>query len=289
MMKDKKEFYIGYMPSAPRSFAARNKLVVAFILIMIPVISFLIVSNQKGFTNSQFEFGNLVELEGVLFKEPIPILKVKTGEDVSGVDTYQSIMLINFLKFGADELLEGYESKIGSSLNQTKVKVKGTLIYYNGVTLLELTDQENALIDYGPIEGPALNQLNDDLGNVSLSGEIVDPKCFFGVMKPGNGKPHKSCAIRCIAGGIPPILMVKNDNGDANYVILKGSEGQNINQQILPFVANPMNIKGSLKKVDDWLVLETGIDQWVSLPGQTDSDELTAYHDHNEIGAVCSN
>lgn len=286
-MKDNKEFYIGYMPNAPKSFSSRNKLVVVFILLLIPLITFLLVSNQKGFTNSQFEFGNLVELEGVLYKEPIPILKVKTGQDANGEDLYQSIMLINFLKFGADQLLDDYEEKIAKPLSQTRVKVKGTLIYYDGVTLLELTDQENALIDYGPITGPAPVQVNDQLGSIELSGEIVDPKCFFGVMKPGNGKPHKSCAIRCIAGGIPPILMVKNENGDANYVILKGAQGQEINRQIIPFVADPINVKGNLKKVDDWLVLETGLDQWTSLPSQHSNYDFTAYHDHEGSETFC--
>lgn len=286
-MKDNKEFYIGYMPNAPKSFSSRNKLVVVFILILIPVITFLLVSGQKGFTNSQFEFGNLVELEGVLFKEPIPILKVKTGQDQSGNDIYQSIMLINFLKFGADELLEGYESKISAPLAQTRVKVKGTLIYYDGVTLLELTDEENALIDYGPIEGASPIQAKDKLGNIELSGEIIDPKCFFGVMKPGNGKPHKSCAIRCIAGGIPPVLMVKNDNGDANYIILKGAEGEDINQKILPYIANPIKMSGNFSKVDDWFVLETSIDSWASLPGEPQDEMLTAISDHHHEGSLC--
>lgn len=286
MMKDEKEFYIGYMPNAPKSFSSRNKLVVVFILVAIPIISFLIVSNQKGFSNSQFEFGNLVELEGVLFKKPIPILKVKTGQDASGNDTYQSIMLINFLKFGADDLLNVYESKIAAPLNETKVKVKGTLIYYNGVTLMELTDQENALIDFGPITGQSPSQSSSSLGAVQLSGEIVDPKCFFGVMKPAFGKPHKSCAIRCIAGGIPPILMVKNEKGEANYIILKGSQGQQINQEILPYVANPISISGNLSQIDDWLVLETNADQWVSLPGQLEYNTNTAYHTHNE-SSIC--
>ncbi|MEL7003229.1 MAG: hypothetical protein AAFN93_10915 [Bacteroidota bacterium] len=286
-MKDEKEFYIGYMPNAPKSFSSRNKVVVIFILVLIPIVTFLLVSGQKGFPNSQFEFGNLVELEGVLFKEPIPILKVKTGEDAFGKDIYQSIMLINFLKYGADELLKGYEEKISNPLNQTKVKVKGTLIYYNGVTLLELTDQENALIDYGPIDGPALSQTNNVLGNAELSGEIVDPKCFFGVMKPGEGKPHKSCAIRCIAGGIPPVLMVKNDQGHANYIILKGANGEYINQQILPYVANPIKLSGNLMKVDDWLVMETSEDQWVSLPDNSSTDDFYTDHQHDGMASIC--
>ena len=287
-MEDKKEFYIGYLPKAPKSFSTRNKLVVVVILILIPIITFLLVSNQRGFTNSQFEFGNLTELEGVLFKEPVPILKVQVGEDAEGTPMYQSILLINFLKFGADELLDEYEDKISAPLNQTKVKVRGTLIYYDGVTLFELTDQENALLDYGPITGSSPSQINNELGNVELKGEIVDSKCFFGVMKPGDGKPHKSCAIRCIAGGIPPVLTVTNEEGESNYIILKNADGSYINKDILPYVADPVKISGNLKKVDDWLVLETNTGLITKISTQNSTDHLAIISElHPEAISLC--
>ena len=41
-------------------------------------------------------------------------------------------------------------------------------------------------------------------GPVTVSGEIVDSKCFLGVMVPGAGKTHKECASLCLRGGIPP-------------------------------------------------------------------------------------
>jgi hypothetical protein len=59
-----------------------------------------------------------------------------------------------------------------------------------------------------------------DLGLIKINGEIIDPKCYFGVMKPGKGKPQCDCAIRCILGGITPMLVVKNEQGDANYYLL---------------------------------------------------------------------
>ena len=51
-----------------------------------------------------------------------------------------------------------------------------------------------------PLGWPAPQVLAD---NVTLKGEIIDPKCYLGAMKPGGGKTHKACAMRCIAGGIP--------------------------------------------------------------------------------------
>jgi len=30
------------------------------------------------------------------------------------------------------------------------------------------------------------------ISKMTLQGEIIDPKCYFGVMKPGKGKIHRS-------------------------------------------------------------------------------------------------
>ena len=52
------------------------------------------------------------------------------------------------------------------------------------------------------------------LGRQLLRGEIVDSKCWFGVMNPALGKAHKDCAIRCISGGAPPAFVVRSAGAD---------------------------------------------------------------------------
>jgi hypothetical protein len=86
-----------------------------------------------------------------------------------------------------------------------------------------------------------------------LKGEILDPKCWFGVMKPGEGKVHKSCAIRCISGGIEPVFRVTNGL-ENDYYILKGTNGEDINQDILDYVAEPVYIDAEVEKVNGWNV-----------------------------------
>ena len=103
---------------------------------------------------------------------------------------------------------------------------------------------------------PVVALQRDNLGETELKGEIVDSKCYFGVMKPGFGKPHRDCAIRCISGGIPPVLVVKNEKGEAQYFLLTGQNGEPINQEVLPFVGLPVSIKGQLEKMADWYVLK---------------------------------
>jgi len=90
---------------------------------------------------------------------------------------------------------------------------------------------------------------------MKLRGEIVDPKCFFGVMKPGEGKPHKDCAIRCILGGIPPVLHVVDRNGANNYYLIVGANGEMMNKAVQNYVAAPVEILAKAVRYNDWIVL----------------------------------
>ena len=256
-MSENKEFYIGYLPEAPNSFAKKMKLVILLTALLIPVLAFLIVNNQKDFANSTFELGQLSTMEGILTVDPVPMLKIAQGVNHQGEMLYQNIMLISFGKFGAEPTIEKMEKNQRKSLVGRKVKLEGTLIYYDGKTLLELSKNEHSLLEVGELNKYQTNR--KPLGAVQLSGEIADPKCFFGVMKPGEGKAHRSCASRCISGGIPPILKAENEEGIANYFIILGPDGEKINDQVLPIVGEPIRIAGQLEQVDDWLVLKTNL------------------------------
>ena len=75
-------------------------------------------------------------------------------------------------------------------------------------------------------------------------------------MKPGNLKPHKACAIRCISGGITPVLCVRDESGNALYVMLAGENGEAINKQVIPFVAEPVEMTGHIERRDDLLLMK---------------------------------
>ncbi len=73
-------------------------------------------------------------------------------------------------------------------------------------------------------------------------------------MKPGEGKPHRSCAIRCIAGGIPPVFAIKNADND--FVILTG---ENINEEIIPIVGDALQLEGEVIEVADWKIMKVNM------------------------------
>ncbi len=249
------DFYIGYMPKAPTSHGGFAKLVALTILVVTAGVSALVVLNQKQSNTASFEYGTLTEVEGVVYKAPVPLIRISDGNG-----GHQTLLLINFLKHGAGPLLANYQNRVSAPLEKSLLKMRGTLIYHDGVTLLELTEQENALIEftnYAEAPDPTV----EDLGTVALNGEIVDPKCYFGSMKPGDGKAHRSCAVRCISGGIPPVFAIKNEAGDAQYVLLVGEKGQQINKEVLPYVGDQLKITGRLERFDDWLVMNVNAAQ----------------------------
>ena len=93
------------------------------------------------------------------------------------------------------------------------------------------------------------------LGKQTLVGEIVDSKCFLGVMNPGQLPPHRACAIRCISGGVPPVLLVRQKDGPAIYLLLVSAEGKPVNKQVLDKVAEPLKITGEVERQGELMIL----------------------------------
>src|SRR6187549_613179 len=248
---NQQDFYIGWMPKAPRSFAKHVK---KLLLILFPValsIAYLLSTSQKKFSTASFEFGKLTEVKGFYYSNPVPMLKVFNKNNLS-----ITIPLVRYGKHGAEMAIMELEKEKGVSLNGKEVILKGTLIYGDGKTLLQVDKNDNPIVNIGVESTVQLQQ--KDLGTQTIRGEIVDPKCYFGVMKPGEGKVHRDCAIRCILGGIPPVLHLQNERGESNYYLIVGPNGEKINEVLQDIVAEPVSIEAKVVQQDDWVILYTG-------------------------------
>ena len=95
-----------------------------------------------------------------------------------------------------------------------------------------------------------------DLGRVTLRGEIVDTKCYLGVMNPGEHKVHRDCAVRCISGGVPAAFIVRDASGDSRILLLAGEDGRALNREVLPFVAEPLEIPATLIRTGSMLTIK---------------------------------
>lgn len=253
------DFYIGYQPSASGKFR-RTSIAFAVVVTLIALVAGLvIVRGQKKVSPGKFELGTLTTLKGILLSEPVPAVRILNGRDLLGNPVFQTIPLINFGKFGAAGLLMEFEKKIGKPVNEVEAEIEGTLIYRDGKTLFELTRRAESLKGFSDdishyseiVRNPEVQKMDE----VELVGEIVDPKCYFGVMKPGEGKPHRSCAALCIKGGIPPVFVATDENQKATYFLLLGPNGEMINDRILDQIAIRVSVRGQAAAFDDWYIM----------------------------------
>jgi len=250
------DFYIGWMPAAPASFVKHTRKVLVALFLLVIAVGAIVASSQKQFSTAVFEYGQLTEVKGIYLQTPVPSIKVITQKDLFGHSTYLTMPLVGYGKFGAEGIISEIEKEKQLSLDKKQVVVKGTLLYSDGKTLLQVDKHDDPFISISNTIAPAaIQSIETDLGHIKLRGEILDPKCYFGVMKPGHGKPHRDCAIRCLLGGMSPVFYTRNERGAATYYLVLGPNGEKINEQLKDFVADPVELQANAKQFDDWVVL----------------------------------
>ncbi len=241
---DLKEFYIGYLPKAPKSIAALSKRIVLGLIALAELTAIILIFGQHRFAASFFEFGNVREFEGVLREWPNPALIVG----------HKSIALVAEGKHGAKPLIAAMDGK--------SARLRGTLIHRDNTEMIEVVaDSVQITGQPPPIEGTF-----EDLGTHTLSGEIVDSKCYLGVMNPGHTKPHRECAALCILGGIPPMFVARDADGRNVNLWLVSEKSEPVNQQVLGFVAEPVEITGQITRIGDQLFFKASPATYKRLP-----------------------
>jgi hypothetical protein len=229
-MNSTDEFYIGWKNKLPAGVAATVRRFVIVLLAVAPLVAFGLALAQRTIGNATFEWRTTRTFTGILLPFPYPHL-------VDGAKTYY---LVAPYKFG-----------LATNLPAGPVTLRGKRIYRENQMMIEV---EPGSIQ--PQAGSAATLATIELGTLTLRGEIVDSKCFLGVMNPGNLTPHRACAIRCISGGIPPVLLVRQTDGPALYFLLVGTRGEPVNRQVLDIVAVPVEITGTVSRQGDLLILQ---------------------------------
>ena len=243
MKEHNNELFVGYVKEMPAGMASFLKVRVIGVLVAVPMIAIALTATQRAFDKSRFEFGTLKSFEGIVQSHPYPTLMLaQPGKDGQG--TLRSrIYLVAPGKHGAADVLGDADGH--------RVRLEGTLIYRENQTMVEVAPGSVERMEEAGAPEQAVA-----LGAFTLRGEIVDSKCYLGVMKPGHLKPHRSCAIRCISGGIPPVFLVRDDQGTATYLMLVSADGRAVNEDVLEMVAVPLEITGHVERRDNLLVLK---------------------------------
>ncbi|MCX6319022.1 MAG: hypothetical protein NTW29_17220 [Bacteroidetes bacterium] len=251
---DNKEFYIGWQSQAPAGFARHTRKVIFLLAIIGLAMAITLALLQKKFSTGTFEYGQLTEVKGIYQAFPVPSLRVMYGKDAMGNAVYMTLPLVGYGKAGASGVIRELEMDNGVSFDHKQVVFKGTLIYHDGKALLQIDRHDHPMVSVTEAaeEVPAVQI---DLGEVQLTGEILDPKCYFGVMKPGLGKPHRDCAIRCIEGGISPVFYVYNEKGEHQYFLMLDEKGRPMNSELKNYVAEPVSLSARAVQINDWTIL----------------------------------
>ena len=243
------EFYIGWQGHAPKAIGSHVRKTVVLLLLLAPVLSIAFVLAQRTIGKAVFEWGTIKVFSGILQARPYPhLLVARPGH--SGI-TPSVYYLVAPFKFGL-------KPEALAALDGKPVSLKGTLIYRGNQTMIEARP-ETLQPATTSLETKGINtgKLVENLGRQTLVGEIVDSKCYLGVMNPGQLTPHRGCAVRCISGGIPPILLVRPKTGPPLYFLLVSSDGRAVNKQVLDMVAEPVEITGEVERQGELLVLRS--------------------------------
>jgi len=286
------DFYVGYAESLPAATRKVIRVAVTVLLLGAMATAVALTAWQQPFGPGVFEFGTEREFGGWVRERPAPVLVVaapgRARQDGPPVSAYPLTRYGS--KLGAQELVAGLDGRLirlrGVLIyrdDQTMVDVVPGSVFpveltaarHDGATERDPAAPRDPAAQREP---PAPDQLAvqrdvaeepdlstrggvpearaEDLGTQTLRGEIVDSKCFLGVMKPGSGKVHRACAVRCISSGAPPLLVARDRRGETLHLLLVGRDGQALGKEILAFVAEPVEITGRVVRYDNLLVLQ---------------------------------
>lgn len=228
-----RDFYVGYLP-VPRDVKRFLRLAVPLAAWLLLVAALAAAWTQRDPGPAVWDTGRARSFTGTLFGGPYPILLAEdAGEGRPG-----PLLIVEPGKRGSGERLLGLEGR--------RVTLSGWPLHREGRRMLELEPGESAVRDEGAARvdvGPAR-----PIGVASLRGEIVDSKCFLGAMKPGEGRTHKECAMLCIRGGIPAMLLTRDAAGNPSFYLIVSETLGPIHDSLVPFVGEPVEVRGEVEE-----------------------------------------
>lgn len=232
---EKDEFYVGYLP-LPWGHSR-------FLRIAIPLTLWLMVFVSAGIAWTQRHPGDAVwddaterDWVGVLRAAPYPMLLVESGDDAGSI-----ALLVEQGKLGATR---------AKQFDGARVTLRGWRLQRDGRRIIELHPADDAITRQEGTPAPPAPEMIAAEARAEIVGEIMDAKCFLGAMKPGEGLAHKACAILCITGGIPPML-VSREGGSTRYYLLTDEQGGPMPRELIPLVGEPVRATGTLARIGD--------------------------------------
>jgi hypothetical protein len=247
------ELYVGYLPGAPPGYARFVRRVVLALLTGAFALAFGFAALQAPSDKGAFELDRESSASGIVRALPAPMLAAdRDGNEANA--SARATLLVRPWKYGAAEE--------AAALDGHRVTMRGHRVSSPQGEMLELVP--GSFVDRGD-SGVPMQRVS--LGRFRLRGELVDSKCYLGVMKPGRGKPHRCCAARCLSGGIPPLFLVEDEVGERVALLVVTRDESPLPRSLLDRVGEPLELEGDVERVDGMLTLRIGPITRLEAPG----------------------
>ncbi|HTS88505.1 MAG TPA: hypothetical protein VMG41_08445 [Gemmatimonadales bacterium] len=217
-MIDRDAFYVGYHPMAPEPVARRTRIIVAALAALVVATAVVLALSMRPAGPGIFEYGHPRTYRGVVSEFPYPSLLVPGHSPADRDEAYTRYLLVAQGKHGGGPLVRGMDGRW--------VDLAGTRIARPDGEMLEIVPDGVRLAADSVSTASRYLPPIEQLGRETLSGEIVDSKCWLGVMKPATGNVHRGCGARCVHGGIPPFLMTTGPEGAVQHYLLTDAQGR---------------------------------------------------------------
>ena len=81
----------------------------------------------------------------------------------------------------------------------------------------------------------------------TITGEVVDTRCYIGDDQDQKGPKHRACAVRCAKGGAA--LAILQDKTNDLYLIMPKEDGENPNTSFMELIAERVMVNGKVFEV----------------------------------------
>lgn len=235
-----REIDVLYLPLLPRHRHALRVVVPA--LVALAVLVGVVAATARRHPGDAVWETQPRTFQGVVIAEPAAMLVVERD------GTPHAMLLVEEGKRGAADRARARDGQ--------RVVATGRVLSRDGVEVLELLAGEAGLApDASATSIPPPTIHSTSPAPVTLRGEVIDPKCYHGAMKPGEGKTHKACATLCIRGGIPPMFIWHDERGTPQVALLVRATGQMLDDATLSMVGEPIELQGTRGSVADMGVI----------------------------------
>lgn len=243
------DFYIGYEPPMPRPLARFVGRITAAAIVGAVVAGAAVVAGHVALDGGSFDYGRTQTVTGRILAHPYPRLI-----ESAGTTTGAASLLVASGKHGARPLVQHLDGRTAT--------FEATRITRDGHVMLEMRAGTVRAVAEGRAVASPETPRPAGARDLELQGEIVDTKCYLGVMVPGEGHTHRACASLCLRGGIPAALRVRDARGGVTLYLLESPSGSPVSEAAAALAGRPVVVAGVTGRRDGWPTIRTNPATW---------------------------